>query len=562
MKRVTRDGTREDSVDAIADDTWAWLVQTQPYYAVRAGVVPDAIPTASEQQVHDNARAAAALLERLRAVARPPEDDDLTAMLEHLLATEAAKADHLWLEHVAAPYSILGAYATLGLTLVVDMVIAPLPTETTEQLARREALTRDLVALVRSVAERLRGQHARGIAAPLPARPQAVGTWRRLRDELPRKLTPARSTPALDGVVADALPRAVDEVLIELSAGDRVATERAGLAHLPGGEEAYLARVWRETTLKTTPEELHELGLAQCRELADRMARLRARLGGPADEDEGRAWVLAQRHLYADSPEQVAERYRAVMRAAKPHLPALFHSRPAAPCDVVRLEPAAEVGLSYGFYQPPGPGDPVGRYHFNGSGLERRSLVSAVALILHELAPGHHFHWSGLTEDATLHPLQRELRLNAFSEGWAEYASGLGWEMGLYADDWDAYGRLVQERFHAQRLVVDTALNLGRWELEQARAFMRRNTLEADALIAAETLRYSTDTPAQALAYRAGCLAFEEARRAADGADVRDVHAAMLRGGTVPLDRMRRQVDPLMRGAAAAERESVTTRSM
>ena len=36
---------------------------------------------------------------------------------------------------------------------------------------------------------------------------------------------------------------------------------------------------------------------------------------------------------------------------------------------------------------------------------------------------------------------------------------------------------------------------------------MRANTLEGDSLIASETLRYATDMPAQALAYRTGFLA-------------------------------------------------------
>lgn len=51
---------------------------------------------------------------------------------------------------------------------------------------------------------------------------------------------------------------------------------------------------------------------------------------------------------------------------------------------------------------------------------------------------------------------------SGFEEGWAEYASGLAWEMGLYDDPLDAYGRLAHERFTAQRLLVDTASISGR----------------------------------------------------------------------------------------------------
>jgi uncharacterized protein (DUF885 family) len=272
------------------------------------------------------------------------------------------------------------------------------------------------------------------------------------------------------------------------------------------------------------------------------MAGIRTRLGGPPNDAEARDWATAQPHLYAPSPEAVAERYRSVMRRLEPHLSSYFHTLPQAPYDVERLDPAAEAGMTFGYYQTPGPGQPVGRYLFNGSGLNERSQLNAVALILHELAPGHHFQICGLAEDTTLHPIQRLGHLTAHKEGWAEYASGLGWEMGLYEDDWDAYGRVAHERFTAQRLVVDTAMNLGWWGLDRARAFMRANTLEGDSLIATETLRYSTDSPAQALAYRTGFLAFDQARRDAGDTDVRDVHAAMLGGGTVPLHAMKARV--------------------
>jgi len=534
----------QDSVRTIADEAWAWLVETQPYQAIRSGVVPARIPTVSETEVASAADAAAALLARLRAVERLSADEDLAAILEEVLAAEAAQADHLWLVHVAAPYSLW------PLTVAADMVVAPLGTDTPEQTELRASLTADLVTLVRSIAERLHGQHARGIAAPVPARPGIVETWTRLRDALPVQLAPPRSTPEIDRLLTDELPRAVDEVLAELAAGKERADERVGLAHLPGGEDAYRACVRRETTLETPPEELHQIGLDQCRELADRMAAIRARLGGPRDERDARAWIGSQPHLHAGSAEEVAERYRSVLRRAAPLLPRFFSTLPAAPSDVARLDPAGEAGMTFGYYEAPSAGQPVGRYLFNGSGLQERSQLNAVALILHELAGGHHLQVARLAEDAKLHPLQRHIHLTAFAEGWAEYASGLGWEMGLYDGWWDAFGRLSQERFMSQRLVVDTALNLGWWDLEQARDFMRANTLEGDPLVATETLRYATDMPAQALAYRAGFLAFQEARQSAGGADVRDVHEAMLSGGAVPLNRMQERV---RRAALSAE---------
>jgi len=69
-----------------------------------------------------------------------------------------------------------------------------------------------------------------------------------------------------------------------------------------------------------------------------------------------------------------------------------------------------------------------------------------------------------------------------------------GWINGILNANNSPYG---EDQVTAQRLVVDTALNLGWWDLARACAFMRANTLESNPQINTETLRYSTDLPAQ-----------------------------------------------------------------
>jgi uncharacterized protein (DUF885 family) len=164
--------------------------------------------------------------------------------------------------------------------------------------------------------------------------------------------------------------------------------------------------------------------------------------------------------------------------------------------------------------------------------------LNAAALIFHELAPGHHFHLARQAENAALPAIRREaVTLTVFNEGWAEYASSLGLEMGLYDDPHDQYGRLVHERFIAQRLVVDTGLNAFGWSLQQARDYMKSQTLESDVQVASETLRYSTDLPAQALAYDFGFNYFWKLRRGAQNRprfDIRRFHEAILAEGALP----------------------------
>ncbi|WP_369211288.1 DUF885 domain-containing protein [Streptomyces flavofungini] len=503
----------------IADAYRALLIQEDPLYAVMAGEAPQSLAPLSETAVRDRAARADGLLDRLDAIEVPEAEADLASVLRTLLTDEVDQPQVMWHEHLTAPY-----HALLLFAMVARSAIAPL--EGTE----RARLTAEFAGRVRSTAVMLREQRARGIVLPRPAAEGARRSWAALAAELSTLL----ASPAVDA--------AMTAVAAEMATSAETAGEAVGMAHMPGGEAAYRLWVQRHTTSDLGPEELHRLGLAQCALLSERMAEIRARLGGPGDEDEARAWLSAQTHLYASTPEEVAATYRRHVARAEPGIDKLFHTRPRAAYDVQRLDEADEDGMTFGYYAQPGLTQPVGLYRFNGSSLQDRSLLTSAALILHELVPGHHFHFALQTENTALHPLQRTAPLVAFSEGWAEYASHLGWEMGAYADDWDAYGRLAHERFTAQRLVVDTALNLGSWDLAKARTFMRANTFDSERQIATETLRYATDLPAQALAYRSGFLAFQQAREAAAGADPRLVHDAMLGAGAVPVPRMRQRV--------------------
>lgn len=507
------------TIAELADEFWRLLKRHEPYYAVIAGDEPGSIEPLDERSAAAQSAEARDLLARLEQAAVGPAEADLAAVLKALAARTADRHASLWHIHPVAPYQ------SAGLIEMARVVVAPQPPP------ERARLTAELVAHVESIARLVAGQRARGIMLPRPAVAAARATWTGLRAQLPAILHD------------DRLAAACEQVLTEMDTSAGLAGEAVGVANLPGGEAVYRSWVKHETTLDVDPEQLHELGLEQCDVLAAQMAEVRARLGGPKDEEQARDWVKAQPHLYAASPDDVAATYRRHIVQVEPGLTALFKALPEAKYDVRRADPAVEPGMTFGYYQPPTPDEPLGLYRFNGSALATRSQLTAAALILHELVPGHHFHVARQRENTALHPLQQHaLGLAAFNEGWAEYGSDLGWELGAYASDWDAYGRLAHERMMAQRLVVDTALNLGRWDLGRARAFMRANTLEEEGQVVSESLRYATDLPGQGLAYRTGYLALKQARQAAAGADVRDVHEAMIGGGAVPLGRMQERV--------------------
>jgi uncharacterized protein (DUF885 family) len=175
--------------------------------------------------------------------------------------------------------------------------------------------------------------------------------------------------------------------------------------------------------------------------------------------------------------------------------------------------------------------------------------LNAPALIYHELVPGHHFQINLQMENANLPDFRRlSFGETAFTEGWGEYASALAGEMGMYADPYDACGRLAMDAFVSTRLVVDTGMNALGWSRERAIAYMKENTFEGDLQIGTETLRYSTDIPGQALAYKLGSLEIRRLREKAKAElgprfDPRRFHDAVLGSGTLPLSVLGRKID-------------------
>jgi len=167
-------------------------------------------------------------------------------------------------------------------------------------------------------------------------------------------------------------------------------------------------------------------------------------------------------------------------------------------------------------------------------------MISAAAVIYHELVPGHHLHLS--TEMGNRNrPLVRRLpTITAFSEGWAEYAADLGFELGLYEDPYDRYGRHLLQAFMAARLVVDSGLNAFGWTEERARDYMREHTAQSSAEIESEIPRYGCSMPGQALAYAPGRVHIWEVRRAAEQRmgsrfQLPEFHKEILEGGSLPL---------------------------
>jgi uncharacterized protein (DUF885 family) len=283
-------------------------------------------------------------------------------------------------------------------------------------------------------------------------------------------------------------------------------------------------------------------------DLSARMAIIRDELGFKGTAREFHDQLKKDERFIAKTPAEVETRYMEYVRKIEPKIKSYFKDMPKAAYGVRRLSLAAEPGMTFGYYNSASVSDPVGYYNYNGSDLENRSLIGAASLIYHELLPGHHFHIASQNENLALQDYRKNYSVGAFTEGWGEYAASLGFEMSLYETNHEKYGRYIMEIFLASRLVVDTGMNALGWSLEDARDYMNERLFHSSVEIASETLRYSTNIPAQALAYRLGFEKQWELRKHAEAAlgdkfDIRDYHSVVLSDGAKPMGVLEAKVE-------------------
>jgi uncharacterized protein (DUF885 family) len=401
----------------------------------------------------------------------------------------------------------------------------------------------------------LREQKAQGIVAPTAALPGCIGVLRGLSGAVPVYLGVtherlALCAPARRDAFLAALQTAIASVQDAFGAlsayveGDyaRGAPESVGLGQYQGGRDAYATLIRHHMTLGLTPERVHQLGIELVQEIEDNMARVRAELGFKGSGRDFLDHVKADSRFYCRSAEEVEALYLKLMGKCDAVMGMAFGARQFPPYAVKRLPPEAEAGMTFGYYQPPTmDGDGVGYYMYNGSNLDERTTIGAASLIYHELVPGHHLHVASEMGNPDRPLFRRYPTITAFNEGWAEYAADLGWELGLYEDKYDEYGRYLFQVFLASRLVVDTGLNAFGWSLERARAYLREHTAQSETEIESETIRYATGLPGQGLAYAPGRKHFWAARREAERRlgshfNLPAFHDAILDGGSLALD--------------------------
>ncbi len=310
---------------------------------------------------------------------------------------------------------------------------------------------------------------------------------------------------------------------------------------LPDGKAAYAFHVRWQTTTQLTPQEIHEIGLAEVERIHAEMDKVIQSSAFTGSFHEFTEFLRTAPQFYYEKPDDLVNGYRIIAKKIDPELAHEFGKLPRLPYGVAPIPAFKAPSQTTAYYQPgASPAGRPGTYFVNTYNLQARPKWEMEALSLHESVPGHHLQISLAQEMENVPEFRRHIGYSAFVEGWALYGESLGEDLGMYKDSYSKFGQLSYEMWRSVRLVVDTGMHSKGWTRKQAIDYFRENTGKTDQDITVEVDRYIV-WPGQALAYKLGQLKIRELRTRAEktlgpGFDVRVFHDAILEEGSVPLD--------------------------
>ena len=319
------------------------------------------------------------------------------------------------------------------------------------------------------------------------------------------------------------------------------ARETVGMSALPDGAAWYAYNVRIQTTTNRTPEQIHQIGLAEVKRIRGEMDSVMTSIGYKGTFAQFTNFLRTDPKFFFTDSADLVRAYRDIVKRIDPELIHLFGHLPRLPYGVATIPSYSAKSATTAYYQPGSyeAGRP-GYYYVNTYALDTRPKWEMEALSSHEAVPGHHLQIAIAQELTDLPNFRRYGGYTAFVEGWALYSESLGSRIGLYKDPYSKFGQLTYEMWRAIRLVIDTGIHSQGMSRQQAIDYFEANSAKTHNDIVVEVDRYIT-TPGQALAYKSGELEIRELRAYAeqqlgDKFDIREFHDQVLGQGALPLD--------------------------
>jgi uncharacterized protein (DUF885 family) len=355
------------------------------------------------------------------------------------------------------------------------------------------------------------------------------------------------ATTEIEGTVIPAFLELRD-YLVHL---ESTASDAPGMCTVPQGEAFYhsILRHWTGTDL--TADQVHELGLAEVERIQAEMRSAAAEMGYPEDINMAELNQLFSTDNNVLQGDVLKKEYERLIAQADQAMERFFDLRPNAGV-VVCYDPDAPAAY---YQRPPPDGSGPGKMVANLANSAQYIFYNPTVLVHHETIPGHHVQGALAQEldlptafrrNVIFNVYRQHLPFQAYTEGWALYAEGLAWEMGLYEDDpLGNLGRLRLRLHRTARLVVDTGIHAKCWNIQEALDYLEEAT---GSPYDQNQLAHIIAIPGQACGYTIGMLKIMELRqrtmdRLGHEFDIKEFHNVILGHGPMPIEILERVVD-------------------
>ena len=560
-------GATRAAFRAQLDEEWKYWMEQYPEAATLLGYPGQNARWTDYSQDAIDARAAylKKSLERLRGLNRAdlePDDQLNYDLYQDLLQTAVEGLrfhnDAMPLRFVTAANLMMPVNQMGGVQQDVPRLIDAMPAATKQDYENMIARLQGVRALVDQMIALMERGLAAGYTPPAavmrnepdqaaahvvadPSQSPLLDAFRRFPPAIPVAERPEltrRATDAYVRIVRPAFEKLRDFLGTRYLPACRQTTAASSL---PDGASFYAYNVKWHTTTAMSPQQIHEVGLAEVKRIRAEMDKVIAAAGFTGSYEEFVRFLRTDPRFYFTDADALVTAYRDIAKRADPELAPLFGRLPQSPYGVKVVPEAAAPSQTTAYYEP--GAFKVGRpgYMFaNTYKLEMRPKWEMEALTLHEAVPGHHLQISLAQELDGIPEFRKNSSYTAYVEGWGLYAESLGEEMGFYKDPYSKFGQLTYEMWRAVRLVVDTGLHSMNWTRQQAIDFFMANAAKTEQDIIVEVDRYIA-WPGQALGYKLGQMKIRELRAATatqmgERFDLRRFHDVVLGEGAVPLD--------------------------
>src|ERR1700685_1382814 len=544
---------RRKALNDLLAERWEYSLRTSPIFASILGDKRwnDKLDDFSQKAIDDDLEQSKKFLDRFEAidVTGFPEQEVLnkTLMVRDLrMGLEGARF-RSW----EMPVSQMGG-VQIDLPQLISILSFQSVKDYDDYISRLKQVTRvfdeNVVQMRKGMAEGLMPprillekvvEQANGLASKAPDASPFAEPFAKFPESISAADQKRLREQGLAAISASVLPAYVD--FTKFVREDYAPKGRAepGLWSLADGPARYAFLVKESTTTDLSPEDIHQIGLAQVKEIEARMLEVVNQLGYKDLKTFG-ASLPTNPKVHAHSRQEIVDLYQKYIDQMYPKLPLMFGRLPKAKLEVMPIEEFREKQASTHYVEGSQDGSRPAHIMVNTGDFEKGTTLDIETTAYHEGVPGHHMQIAIAQELPQLPPFRQNEYYTAYTEGWALYAERLGKEVGFFQDPYSYYGHLQDDILRAIRLVVDTGFHYNHWTRQQVVDFFHDHSAIDEYEVQSETDRYMA-VPAQALGYKIGQLEILKLRQYAkdqlgDKFNLSNFHDEVLSAGALPLD--------------------------